>query len=792
MLRNFLLIACRNLYRNKTYTAINLIGLFVGMVTIIFIGLWLKDEISFDRSIKDHDRVVRLMHHWNNKAYGTIATEDVMPIPAAGELREKYGESFDYVALARPAVTVVAHEEEVINLEGSVAEPGLLGILSPKMVEGSIEGFDRADAILISQRVADIFFKEDNVINQVLTLNNKHMVNVIGVFEDFEGNTSFSGLDFIQPWSSLLAQQPWIQSSYTHWNDNSFRLYAKLKEGADLLAVNQKIEGLLEGKPNRNDQPRVFAHPMDKWHLYGEFINGHNTGGNIYYVHLFTVIGGFVLLLACINFMNLSTARAQKRAKEVGIRKTIGSSYKQLAVFFFSESILTVVIASFFALLFVLITLPWFNLFTEKSIQFPYADGYFWLAMALFVGITGIIAGTYPALYLSSFNPIKSLKGIFMAGAGAVKPRKVLVVAQFTVSIVLIVGTLVVYKQVQYAKNRPVGYNTKGLVDIPKKTDALYNKYDLLRNEMISTGAVLNTAEASNSMTRFEATLIGFDWKDKDPNVDPEFNVSYVTHDFGNTVGWHVSRGRDFSRDFATDSAAMILNETAARFMQLENPINERVVFNDIPYRVVGVIEDVVTGSPFKQVMPAVYLLSYDMVNNITVRLNPELAPAEAIAKLAAVFKRHAPGVPIQYRFVDEEYAKKFAMEERVGRIASCFAALALLISCMGVFGLAVFVAEQRTKEIGVRKVLGATIVHVWMLLSRDFLKFILLAILLALPLSVYLTGIWLNAYEYRAAFSLSVFAFPALGVCALTLITVSLQTWRAARINPTDALRDE
>lgn len=792
MVRNFLMIAWRNLLRHKTYAVINLIGLSIGMAAALLITLWLNDELTFNRSIPDHDRVVQLMHHWDNDTYGIISTENVMPIPAAGELREKHGEHYEGIALMRPSRHLFSFEDQVINFEGYNAEVDILKILSPKIIAGSGRDFDRADAIMIGQRAAKVLFGVTDPLNQIIILDNKVAVKVIAVFEDFAANTSFAEVDFLQPWSYLPIHQPSIKNSYTHWNDNSFLLYAKLKPRASLAFVNSEINALLEGKPDRDDSPKVFMHPMDSWHLYGEFTNGRNTGGNILYVRLFAVIGVFVLCLACINFMNLSTARAQRRAKEVGIRKTIGSSYRQLVAFFFTESILTVSLAAILALLLVTAALPWFNGMTGKVIQLPYTQLLFWLALLLFVLFTGILAGSYPAFYLSAFNPVKSLKGIFLPGSGANRSRMVLVVMQFTVSMVLIIGTVVVYQQVQHAKNRSTGYKAEGLITVEMRTDEFYDKRELLEQELLASGAVANVAAASNSMMRFRATFSGFDWKGKDPNLDPEFDVSYVTTDFGKTVGWQFIDGRDFSTDYATDTAAMILNEAAARLMQLDNPVNETVKLDPTSFQVVGVIKNVVMSSPFKSIMPAIYMLTDGRLNTMTIRLNPRLAPNVAIANVEAVFKKHIPSVPFYYSFVDEDYAKKFAMEERVGRIASCFAAFALLISCMGVFGLAVFMAEQRTKEIGVRKVLGASISSVWALLSANFLKLTFISVLLALPLSFYLIKNWLDSYDYRIALSPWLFALTSLGLCLITLVTVSFQTIKAARMNPVKALRDE
>lgn len=792
MIRNFLTVAWRNLFRNRTYTVINLLGFSIGIAAAIFISLWVKDERTFNKSIPDYERVVRVMHHWESSAYNSILTEEDMPIPAADELRSKYLGDFESVALAKRGQHIFSTGGEPISLKGYYAESGILQILSPDIVQGSGQEFNHVNAILIGERASKRLFGNENPVNELVKLDNKEAVKIIGVFADFEANTSFADVDFIQPWSYLLTHQTWVRDAYGQWNNNSFQLYAKLKDERSLKAVNQLIEPLLEGQPGRNDKPKTFLHPMEKWHLYSEFKEGFNTGGKILYVRLFTTICIFILLLACINFMNLSTAQAQKRAKEVGVRKTIGSTYRQLMTLFFSESILTTLIACFLALLLVFCCLPWFNQLTVKTISLPYDSSMFWLSISAFVLLIGLLAGSYPALYLSSFNPVRSLKGSVGPVTRVNTQRRILVVLQFTVSIVLIVGTLVVYRQVQYAKDRPTGYNIHGLVSVEMKTDDLYKNYDLISRELVASGAATHVAEASNSMTDFRATLIGFDWRGKVPDVDPDFNVSWVTDDFGATVGWEMMAGRDFSSELKTDSSAMILNEAAAKYMQLEDPVNEIVSFDDVPYRVVGVVKNLVSISPYQEIMPAVYLLSDEMRMTTTIRLNPDISTSEAISRIDGIYKKYVPSLPFSYSFVDEDYAKKFAMEERVGHIASCFGGFALLISCMGVFGLAVFMAGQRTKEIGVRKVLGASVSTLWMLLSQDFAKLVIISIALAIPLSIYLIQQWLGNFEYRLPISPWLFVLSSAGIFLIALITVSFQTVKTARTNPVDALRDE
>ncbi len=515
-------------------------------------------------------------------------------------------------------------------------------------------------------------------------------------------------------------------------------------------------------------------------------------------------MGVFVLLLACINFMNLSTARSEKRAKEVGIRKAVGSIRGQLISQFFSESFLVVALAFLGAIGLILALLPWFNEVAAKQIAFPWAEPLFWLTSLGFILITGLLAGSYPALYLSSFQPIKVLKGHgpslrFRVGNLAAAPRKVLVVVQFTVSITLIIGTLIVYRQIQHTKNRPIGYDNKGLVMISMLSPAFYGKYDVLKTDLKRAGVIQEMAESSSPLTGVWSNSSGFSWPGKDPALDPDFSTVFVTHDFGKTVGWQFKEGRDFSRTFSTDSSAMVINEAAAKFMGLAHPLGTVVKWGEDDdagkagyFTIVGVIKDVLAESPYEPVKQAFYFMDYENVNWITLKLNPNQSASESIAVIQSTFKKHVPSAPFDYKFADEEFGKKFASEERIGKLAGGFAILAVFISCLGLFGLASFTAEQRTKEIGVRKVLGASVLNLWSLLSKDFVMLVILSCLIASPIAYYYLSEWLTNYEYRTDLSWWIFVGAGVGALLITLLTVSYQSVKAALTNPVKSLRSE
>jgi len=496
-------------------------------------------------------------------------------------------------------------------------------------------------------------------------------------------------------------------------------------------------------------------------------------------------------LLACINFMNLSTARSEKRAREVGIRKAIGSLRKQLIIQFFVESILVVLFALVFSLILVQLCLPIFNEVADKKMSILWTNPIFWTLVVAFALLTGLIAGSYPALYLSSFQPVRVLKGVYKAGKAASLPRKVLLVIQFTVSVTLIIGTFVVYQQIQYAKNRPMGYNQNGLVSLPINNE-IHKHFAAINQELLNSKTILLLAESGAPPTATYSSTSGISWPGKDPNLSIDFPNVPVSYDYGKTIGWEIKEGRDFSREHLTDSSACILNESAIRFMGLKDPVGQQIKWWNNSLIIIGVVKDLVMQSPYSQVRPTVFYLSNEPGNVMIAKLNPERVAKESIAKIETLYKQNDPTLPFTYEFVDESYAKKFGNEERVGKLAGFFAILAIGISCLGLFGLASFMAEQRTKEIGLRKVLGASVYNVWQLLSKDFVFLVLISFLISAPLTYWLMHNWLQNFDYRATISWWIFVIAGMGSLFITICVVSFQSIKAALANPIKSLRTE
>jgi len=577
------------------------------------------------------------------------------------------------------------------------------------------------------------------------------------------------------------------------WDENSFQIFAQLKEGIDVKKTSAKIKDI-RMKMNYPPpyKPEFFLHPMNRWHLYGDFKNGVNIGGLIKLVRLFGFAGIFILLLACINFMNLSTARSEKRAREVGIRKTLGSARSQLIRQFFSESLLVSCIALLLCLIIAELLLPFFNNIADKNMVILWTNPFFWLIAIAFCLLAGLIAGSYPALYLSSFQPVKVLKGSFKAGRFAALPRKVLLVFQFSISVALIIGTIVVFRQIYYAKDRSIGYDYNGLIEMSMNTPDLHKHYDAIRTDLLNTGVVAEVSESRGSIVFDYGGTTGISWKGKSPDMYPLLMSNEITFDYGKTIGWKILEGRDFSKKFATDSAAMILNQSAMQLMGFKNPLNEIVRYGGKDYRIIGIVDNMIKGSPFEAVKPSFFTINYSAANVINIKLSSQTATGIALNKIEDVFKKYNPASPFEYKFVDEQYAAKFDHEERIGRLAGFFAILAILISCLGLFGLTSFVAEQRTKEIGIRKVLGANVLNVWQLLSKEFLLLVFISLLVASPVAWYFMNGWLENYEYRIELSLWIFGVAAFSVLLITLLTVSFHTIKAATANPVKSLRYE
>ena len=794
MLQSYFKIGWRNLFREKGYSLINIGGLAAGMAVAVLIGLWIYDELSFNKYHKNYDSIARVMYRITLN--GEVGHSDHMPIPLGPALAQSFQDDFEYVV--RTTFTddhIISSGDLKFTKLGNYMEPDAPKMLTLDMVSGSHDGLREMNSIMLSASLANTLFGAEDPVNKVVQFDAKVDLKVTGVYQDLPNNSAFHETAFIVPWDLYAASNDWVERFRDSWGSGMNQVLVQLKPQLKMDDVSRKIQSTIYDHVAEGDKVfkhEVFLHPMSKWNLYGEFKSGRSVGGQIRFVWLFGTIGIFVLLLACINFMNLSTARSERRAKEVGIRKAIGSVRRQLMGQFFSESLLVVILAFIVCIGIVWISLPWFNEVANKQITMPWTNLYFWALCTLFVVLTGTVAGSYPALYLSSFQAVKVLKGTFRAGRFASVPRKVLVVMQFTVSVTLIIGTIIVYQQIQYTKDRPVGYNRDGLIYLNMKSNEVHEHFDVVRNELLASGTVLEIAESNISVVSTGPNNGGVEWKGKQPGYLDNFNMDWVSPEYGKTVGWQFVAGRDFSRDIGGDKSGIVINESAAKYMALDNPVGEIIRWQNRDFTILGVVKDMVVGSPYQSTRQRIYLPLGWPGNVVSIRINPEKSVHEALATIQSVFKQRVPGMPFDYYFADEQYAKKFSTEVRIGKLSSIFAALAILISCLGLFGLASFIAEQRTKEIGIRKIVGASVYSLWGMLSKDFIVLVIISCVISVPFAYYYLNSWLQQYEYHTQISWWVFGITGVGALLITLLTVSFQAIRAAMISPVKSLRSE
>jgi putative ABC transport system permease protein len=799
MFKSYFKIGWRNLLREKGYSIINIGGLAIGMTVAMLIGLWIYDEHTFNKS---HDNYSSVAQVWFHGTYsGERRSNTWLTMGVANDLKTQYADNFKHVIISGGTdehILVVANDK-MFTQTGRFMDAAAPEVFSFQMIQGNREGLKNMNSIMISATLAKKFFGDRQALGEVIRIDNVLDAAVAGVYEDFPMNSELRDVQYVAPWELYLSNNKWALEAENVGFNHFIFIYTQLAPGADIEAVSAKIKDTKKKykHPQLADHnPEVFLHPMAKWHLHSYFENGQEAEGPLLRsVTYYGFIGGFVLLLACINFMNLSTARSERRAREVGIRKSIGSARRQLIQQFLSESMLVAFFAFALAILAVHFMLPWFNGVADKNVHLPLQEPVFWLCCLGFTAFTGFLAGSYPALYLSSFNPVKVMKGTFRVSRFASAPRKALVVVQFVVSILMAVGTVVVYNQLQFAQDRPVGYSREGLVMIRMSTGELKDKYNVLRNELKKTGVVYEVATSGSSLMRIQ-NWNPIVWKGKE-EVDSQAGSGTlpVSHEYGKTVGWQFISGRDFSSAYASDSSAVVINEAAARFMRMEEPVGEVITrekgWGKGDYRIIGVIKDMVMESPYEKAVPTYYFVN-GWANWIYIRIAPGAGAHEAIAKIETVFKNFITTAPFEYAWADEAYALKFAQERRISKLAAFYSALAIFISCMGLFGLSAFVAEQRTKEIGIRKVMGASVTSLWRLLSKDFVILVVISCVIALPLAFIVLRGWLLKYEYRITLSWTVFVAVGLAAVVLTLVTISFQSIRAALMNPVRSLRSE
>ncbi len=786
MFKNYLKIAWRNLLRNKSFSLLNIIGLSIGLAVTAIITIWINFEMGYDRFHVNIDRVYEV-----NNIYpigDEILTWNSTPKVMAEVIKKDYPEVEAVSRYYFNTSFLFAKDEKRIKSTGTIVDSDFLKIFTFPLLQGNLNTvFEDVNSVVITETFAKKLFGSKSPIGQLVTIDNSDSFKVTGILKDLPKNSSFN-FEFLLPWA-YLHQKGW---SDDNWGNNSVATYVMLKKGTDFKSFSKKIKTLRERYDKGSPKMKTMLYPYSRTWLYGEFKNGVETGGRIDIIRMFGIIAAIILIIACINFMNLSTARSEKRAKEVGIRKVIGAEKGALIAQFLGESILISFLAALLAFIFILVTLPSFSILIDKPIALDLTNSSFWLAALGIIILTGILAGSYPALYLSAFKPSAVLKGTFKKMNSSITPRKVLVVLQFAAAIIFITASIIVMQQLNKVQDRQAGYNKNNLIYTEIEGDMEKN-YNLIKNELLRSGAASSVTKTNAPMTESMSNTWDIKWEGKDPNDKTLVNRFIVDDAIIKTTGMQLIAGRDFDlKKYPTDSTAVILNESAVKLMNFNDPVGKIIKDFGIDWHVIGVAKDFVLKSPFQKIEPLVIQGAKGWFSFIHIKLNKEVSTSENLAVIEAIFKKYNPEYPFSYEFIDSAYASKFDDQKRIGRLVNLFTLLTIFISCLGLFGLASYMAENRIKEIGIRKVLGASVQSITTLLSIDFLKLVLIAIVIAVPISWYLTSSWLEEFAFRI--TISWWIFLAAGVLALVIafFTVGYQAIKAAVVNPVKSLRSE
>ncbi|OIN57632.1 ABC transporter permease [Arsenicibacter rosenii] len=793
MLLNYWKIALRNLLRAKGFAFINIAGLAVGMAASALIYLWIQSEQTYDRFYTKTDRLFQV---YNRDTFsGETKAWETTPRPLAPYLTAHYPD-IEASARFRPTSFLLTADGRHLNASGAFADPAFLNLFDFPLMAGTVQSALREPTgIVLTESMAIRLFGRTEVTGQSVQLNHEDSFLVTGVLKDLPDNSRFSEVDYLLPYAYFIAKG-WGSDEWSSNNDYSFVL---LKPKASADAVNAKIKSVtarqLKGVLDDVSHREIFLHPASKWHLYARQENGQLVDGQIVTVRLFAVIAALILLVAAVNFVNLSTAGSEKRAKEIGVRKVAGARKSSLIFQFLCESVILAMLAGILALGFLMLSVPLFNDITGKQVSFAFDSAGFWLAAIAFVLFTGLLAGSYPALYLAGFQPIRIMKGSFRPAQAAFSPRKGLVVMQFTFAIILIIGTLVIKQQITYARERESGYNQHNLL-FSYLNGALSSHSTALRQELLKSGAAVSVSQSMGPMTDINTRQWGLSWRGSTKaDKDIEFDRFGTDAHFLQTTGTKLVAGREIDiYRYPADSNAVMLNETAVKAMRLEQPLGTTVRFLSQDWHVVGVVKDFIFSSPYEAINPVIVSGPNKSVELtwVSIRLNPTHSVARNLETAEAIFKKYEPGYPFEYAFADESYKAKFASEQRIGVLTGLFSGLTIFITCLGLFGLAAYTARQRTKEIGIRKVLGASVSSIIQLLSGGFLKLMLVAFLIGAPIGWYVLNQWLADYAYRITIGPGIFLLTLLAATVIVVITVSSQAIRAALVNPVKSLRSE
>lgn len=789
MLRNFLILSFRNLKKNGLYSIINISGLSIGIVCSVLILLWVADEVSYDKFLPKYDRLYQL---WISSEFDDrVNNWRSVPLPAHEEMKVIDSNIKNSVVAGWGSPRLLSAGDVRIIKDGYYVSEEFLEMFEFPLVSGShSEALKDPMSIVLSESLAKILFGNEDPIGKQVRLSDEGTLQVTAIVEDIPQNSSFQ-FDYLATWKYRESVNEWVRDNKTNWGNYSFQVFVELNDATRERDVEESIFDLAMEKDGEHGMEKhYFLHPMNKWRLYSNWNEkGEEAGGRSDYVQLFTAIAIVILIIACINFMNLATARSEKRAKEVGIKKSLGNTRRGLIYQFIGESVFITFVAFLLAVLLTELALPAYNNLVDKQLSIDYTSPIFWLSSFGIIVVLGVIAGSYPAFYLSSFKPVQTLKGTIKVGKGATTPRKVLVILQFGFSIVLMISTVVIFQQINLVKNRDLGYQQDRLISV-ELTNELRDNYDVLKQELLQSGLVESLTRSNSQITQINSNnFLGWPGKPDDRRVI--FTTITCEYDYARTMGIDVLMGRDFSKDFASDSSAIVINKAALDIMGLEDPIGTNLDLWGDKRKLIGVVDDVLMGSPYEPVKPMFMILD-NWGGFISIRLKNDNDLQATLSGLETIFNKHNPAYPFEYRFADVEFQRKFTTITLTRKLASLFAVLAFIITGLGLFGLASYTAEQRIKEIGIRKVLGASISSLMGLMSKDFAKLVIFSFIISAPLAWYLLDQYLDRYTIRVSIVWWIFPIVGLLVLGFAISIVSDQARRAAKVNPVKSLRSE
>jgi ABC-type antimicrobial peptide transport system permease subunit len=786
MLKNYWKIAVRNLLRSKGFSFLNIAGLALGMASATLILLWIQHERSYDAFHEKDARLYELMtHHFADGKWSSgISTPDIMP-PA---IKKDCPEVEDIVRMTWNSDLLFNYKDKAIKAEGAATDTGFLTTFSFPLLKGDAKTALRDPySIVVTEQMARKVFGNEDPMDKVVKMDNKDNFKVTGVLKDLPDNSQFN-FEFIMSYN-FMTMKGYVDSD---WTDVNARAFVLLKPHTSSGTVNARLKDMIRQYSGNRTSEEAFIYPLNRMRLYSDFENKKPSGGRITTVRIFGLVAALILLIACINFMNLSTARSERRSREVGVRKVVGAGRGSLILQFLCESLLIAFVAGMLALVIVEASLPAFGKLTGKHLVIGYASPYFWLCALGFVLITGLLAGSYPAFFLSSFRPAAVLKGGFLKINALLTPRKVLVVTQFTIAVVLIVSSLVIARQIQYAEGRRTGYDQGNLIYMQMEGD-IRSHFLAIRQAILQSGAATAVSMTTSPLTQIFSMGSSLRWEGMAPNTHISFMRTGSTGNLVKAAGLKLVEGRDIDPDtYPTDSTACLLNETAVKAMGIKSPVGQWIFDDPVRWHVVGVVKDFVTGSPYEPILPMIVKGPKFYMGTMHIKLNGEQPARQNLAALEKIFKIYNPSYPFEYHFIDADYANKFNNERLTGELAALFAGLTILISCLGLFGLAAYMAESRTKEIGIRKVLGASVVNISLLLSSGFVRLVLISIMVATPVAWYVTNRWLQGYSYRVNVQWWWFAAAGLAAVCIAVLAVSTQSVKAALANPVKSLRSE